>query len=215
MLESSCVVILNGCSWVVVQVVVQAPVIKGGSQATILFGDKEVMSVTAWLTLGWRNRFYGSFHQQIFHFGVQDMCVLALHWKGNHLVETWGSPSELKWIASFYYPQNPLWHSGDGLPCLSPGRQGLDWLECLIAARGHGTREKWKRKNALILKLFVFYFDRYDSVSPLGCLNGPRVCSKHIFDFTQNLTEWLMVYERQLGGWFGCSETWPPPLSDP
>ncbi len=80
------------------------------------------------------------FFQQRHHLWAQNASVLALHRGGDHAAETQGSSSELEWITSFYYPHNPLWHSGDGLPGLGPRGKGLDKLQWPAAQR-QGTRE--------------------------------------------------------------------------
>ncbi len=77
---------------------------------------------------------------------------------GDHAAETLGSSSELEWITSFYYPHNPIWHSGDGLPGLGPRGKGLDKLEW-PAARRQGTREGRKRKTALFFFVINILFN--------------------------------------------------------
>ncbi len=94
----------------------------------IFFGDKEVAAVNAWLALGWRNNFYGSFFQQIHHLCIEDLSVLAVHCGGEHTVEAWWSSSELKSIALSYRSHYPCWHTGDG-----PRGKGLKQL-CRPAA---------------------------------------------------------------------------------
>ncbi len=96
-----------------------------GPEAAILFGDEEVTAVKAWLAQSWRNHFYGSFFQQRHHLWAQNASVLALHRGGDHAAETRGSSSELEWITSFYYPHNPLWHSGDWSARPRPAWQGV------------------------------------------------------------------------------------------
>ncbi len=80
--------------------------------------------------------------------------------------------SELEWITSFYYPHNPLWYSGDGLPCV----KGLDRLEW-PTARGQGTHDEWKRNFAFFLRMFVFYLYHYYSRR----LFGPLYCTCTVF----------------------------------
>ncbi len=108
---------------------IQMSEIENGSQTTILLGDEEVTAVEAWLALSWGNHFHGSFCQQTHHFGVQDMRVAVLNWCANHVAKLRRSLNELKCIISFYYPQNPVWHSGDGLPVLGPCDEGLNSFE--------------------------------------------------------------------------------------
>ncbi len=100
------------------------------------------------------------------------MSVLAVHRGGDHAAETRGSSSELEWITSFYYPHNPIWHSGDGLPGLSPRGKGLDKLEW-PAARRQGTREGRKRKIALFSRMFVFIFSTVTADGCMGACTGP------------------------------------------
>ncbi len=179
--------------------VIQASEIEDGPEAAILFGDEEVTAVKAWLAQSWRNHFYGSFFQQRHHLWAQNASVLALHRGGDHAAETRGSSSELEWITSFYYPHDPLWHSGDGLPGLGPRGKGLDKLEW-PAARRQGTRERRKRKIALFLRMFVFYFFHYHSGRLHGRLYGP--CSnKHNSLCTRKKTGCQEVsHERPFGG---------------
>ncbi len=86
--------------------------------------------------------FHGSFHQQTHHFGVQDVSGAALNRRGDHATKSRGSSCELKFITLFYYPQNPVWHSGDGLPGLGPCGEGLNFfgpswgLRLVIRGRG-------------------------------------------------------------------------------
>lgn len=47
--------------------------------------------------------------------------------------------SELERVISFYYPQNPALHSGDGLPCLELSGK---WLKC------HGLCLALKQENS-------------------------------------------------------------------
>ncbi len=109
---------------------------------------------------------------------------------------TRGSSSELEWITSFYYPHNPIWHSGDGLPGLSPRGKGLDKLEWPAAQR-QGTREGRKRKIALFSRMFVFYFFHCHSRRLHGRLYGP--CSnKHNSLCTRKRTGWKEVLKRGL-----------------
>ncbi len=191
--------------------VIQASEIEDGPEAAILFGDEEVTAVKAWLAQSWRNHFYGSFFQQRHHLWTQNASVLALHRGGDHAAETWGSSSELEWITSFYYPHNPLWHSGDGLPGLGPRGKGLDKLEWPAAQR-QGTREGRKRKIALFLRMFVFYFFHYHSGRLHGRLYGP--CSnKHNSLCTRKKTGCQEVsHERPFGGRSGRGGTRPSPL---
>ncbi len=171
--------------------VIQASEIEDGPEAAILFGDEEVTAVKAWLTQSWRDHFYGSFFQQRHHLWAQNASVLALHRGGVHAAETRGSSSELEWITSFYCPHNPIWHSGDGLPGLGPRGKGLDKLEWL-AARRQGTHEGRKRKIALFLRMFVFYFFHCHSRRLQGRLYGP--CSnKHNSLCTRKRTGWKEV----------------------
>ncbi len=119
--------------------------------------------------------------------------------------------NKLEWITSFYYPHNPLWHSGDGLPGLGPRGKGLDKLEW-PAARRQGTREGRKRKIALFLRMFVFYFFHYHSGRLHGHLYGP--CSnRHNSLCTRKKTGCQEVsHERPFGGRSGRGGTRPPPL---
>ncbi len=137
--------------------VIQASEIEDGPEAAILFGDEEVTTVKAWLAQSWRDHFYGSLYQQRHHLWAQNASVLALHRDGDHTAETRGSSSELEWITSFYYPHNPIWHSGDGLPGIGPHGKGLDKLEW-PATRRQGTREGRKRKTALFENFCVLFF---------------------------------------------------------
>ncbi len=191
--------------------VIQASEIEDGPEAAILFGDEEVTDVKAWLAQSWRNHFYGSFFQQRHHLWAQNASILALHRGGDHAAETRGSSSELEWITLFYYPHNPLWHSGDGLPGLGPRGKGLDKLEWPAAWR-QGTREGRKRKIALFLRMFVFYFFHYHSGRLHGRLYGP--CSnKHNSLCTRKKTGCQEVsHERPFGGRSGRGGTRPSPL---
>ncbi len=90
-----------------------------------------------------------------------------------------------------YYPHNPIWHSGDGLPGLSPHGKGLDKLEWPAAQR-QGTREGRNRKIALFSRMFVFYFFHCHSGRLHGRLYGP--CSnKHNSLCTRKRTGWKEV----------------------
>ncbi len=174
--------------------VIQASEIEDGPEAAILFGDEEVTAVKAWPAQSWRNHFYGSFFHQRHHLWAQNASVLALHRGGDHAAETRGSSSELEWITSFYYPHNPLWHSGDGLPDLGPRGKGLD------------------KKIALFLRMFVFYFFHYHSGQLRGRLYGP--CSnRHNSLCTRKRTGCQEVsHERPFGGRSGRGGTRPSSL---
>ncbi len=53
------------------------------------------MAVEAWLALGWRDRFYGTFCQQSHDLGEQDVCILALNKGGDDAAEVRGSWNKL------------------------------------------------------------------------------------------------------------------------
>ncbi len=148
--------------------VIQASEIEDGPEAAILFGDEEVTAVKAWLAQSWRNHFYGSFFQQRHHLWAQNASVLALHRGGDHAAETRGSSSELEWITSFYYPHNPLWHSGDGLPGL--GRVARGWINS--SGRLHGGRALVRDGRGKLLSFWECLCFIFSTITADGCMGA-------------------------------------------
>ncbi len=60
--------------------------------------------------------------------------------------------------------------------CVARGWINFEWP----TVRGQGTCEAWKRKFALFLRKFVFYFSYYNSGRLLGRLYGHYFRNKHI-----------------------------------
>lgn len=55
----------------------------------------------------------------------------------NHAHETRWSASKLEWVGSFYHPQNPARHSGNGLLCIKSSGKWLKYYRLCLAL-------KWK-----------------------------------------------------------------------
>ncbi len=110
----------------------------------------------------------------------------------------------------------PKTHSDTpGMACYALAQEDRGWIgSSARSLQGDTVLVRNGRGKLLSFLNCLFYFGGYSSVSPIGCLNRPRVCSKHISDCTRNWTGWLAAHKKQFGGWSGCGKTWPPPLSD-
>ncbi len=112
---------------------------------------------------------------------MEECCYAEPMWT---TTKSRGSLSELKNITSFYYPQNPVWHSGDGLPGLGPCGEGLNCFEWQATWWGLEARDKGKRKSALFLNMFGFYFLRYKQRLAVWALCERTQCLQQYFSQT-------------------------------
>ncbi len=110
------------------------------------------------------------------HFGSQDVNSAALNRCGDHATKLRGSSSKLKCKTLFFYPQNPVCHSRDGLPGLGPCGEGLIVSSGRLPSRGLRLviRGRGKVLSFLICLCFIFL-----AITAIDCVRQKNTSGDH------------------------------------